>query len=77
MCNCFCLPSEKWSSLKGKNLPLGSKFFPFRVDHFLEGALASRKVTGSQKRFLGGKFWREINTLYPVPLSRGVKKRTK
>ena len=31
-------PSEKWSTLKGKNLlPLGSKFFPFRVVHFYEG----------------------------------------
>ena len=35
---CFCFPSEKWSTLKGKNLlPWGSKFFPFRVDHFLGG----------------------------------------
>ena len=39
----FCLPSEKVSTLKGKNLlpiefaPMGSKFFPFRVDSFSEG----------------------------------------
>ena len=39
----FCLPSEKGSILKGK--PKwgrmgggGGKFFPFRVDPFLEGA---------------------------------------
>ena len=33
----FCLPSEKESALKGKNL-LGSKFFPFRIDPFSEEA---------------------------------------
>ena len=34
----FCLPSEKRSTLKGKNLlPLRSKFFPSRVDLFSEG----------------------------------------
>ena len=30
----FCLPSEKGSTLKGKNLLPGKLFFPFRVDHF-------------------------------------------
>ena len=30
------LPSEKRSTLKGKNL--GTKFFPFRVNPFSEGA---------------------------------------
>ena len=33
----FCLPSEKGSTLKGKNLLLGSKFFPFRVDPWYAG----------------------------------------
>ena len=32
-------PSEKGSTLKGRNLlPFGSKFFPFREDTFPEGA---------------------------------------
>ena len=31
----FLTAFEKGSTLKGKNLlPLGAKFFPFRVDHF-------------------------------------------
>ena len=33
----FCLPSEKGSTLKGKNLLPGIKFFPFRVDPISEG----------------------------------------
>ena len=40
----FCPPSEKGSTLKGKNLlPKGSKFFPFRVDPFSEGAWCAEK----------------------------------
>ena len=45
--NAVCLPSEKRCTLKGKNLlplgansefaPLGSKFFPVRVDSFQKG----------------------------------------
>ena len=36
--SCAPSPSEKGSTLKGKNLlPFGSKFFPFRVDPFSEG----------------------------------------
>ena len=38
MSKLFCLPSEKGSVLKGKNLlPWGSKFLPFRTDPFSEG----------------------------------------
>ena len=36
--NCFCLHSERGSTLKGKNLLLESKFFLFRVDPFSEGS---------------------------------------
>ena len=37
-------PSEKGSTLKGKNLlPQGNKFFPFRVDPFSEEHLCTRK----------------------------------
>ena len=35
----FYIPRQKESRLKGKNLlPIGSKFFSFRVDSFSEGA---------------------------------------
>ena len=46
--NSFCFPSEKESTLKGKNLPLGGKFFPFRVDSFSEGAWFEGKQTGKK-----------------------------
>ena len=49
----FCLPSEKGSTLKGKNLlPIGSKFFPFRVDPFLEGAWCTENQIGTHKSYL-------------------------
>ena len=45
----FCLPSEKGSTLKGKNLlPVGANF-PFRVDPFLEGTCYVSKQSGSHK----------------------------
>ena len=43
----FYLPSGKGSILKEKNLLL--KFFPFRVDLFLDGTLYPGKQTGSSK----------------------------
>ena len=39
----FCLSSEKGSTPKGKNLLLGSKFFPLKVDPFSEGDWFARK----------------------------------
>ena len=48
-----CLPSEKGSTLKRKNLlPLGSKFFPFRVDLFSERVWCAGKQTESHKSYL-------------------------
>ena len=50
----FCLPSEKGSTLNGKNLlaPLGSKFIPFRADLFLERTSCVGRQTGSHKSYL-------------------------
>ena len=46
----FCFPSEKWFTLKSKEFaPIGSKFFPFRVDPFSEGEWYTGKQTKSQK----------------------------
>ena len=45
-------PSEKGSAPKEKVLLfalLGSKLFPFRVEHFPEGACCTGKQTGSLK----------------------------
>ena len=48
--NTFRPPFEKGSTLKRKNLlPWGSKFFPFRADHFLESPWCAGKQTGSHK----------------------------
>ena len=46
MSQLFLLPSEKGSSLKGKNL---LPIFPFRVDPFSEMAWYVIKLTGSHK----------------------------
>ena len=49
----LCLPSEKGSTPKGKNLlPIGSKFFPFSVDPFLEGTWCAGNQTGTHKSYL-------------------------
>ena len=46
-------PSEKESTLKGTNLlPGESKFFPFKVDPFLEENVFAEKQTGSRKSYL-------------------------
>ena len=46
----FCLPAEKGSILKGKNLlPFGSKFLPFRVD-LLRMGLVCRKTNMKLQR---------------------------
>ena len=45
--NCVCLPSKKRSTLKKEFAPNGSKFLPFRVDHFLEGDWYAGKQLGS------------------------------
>ena len=42
--------SEKGSVLKGnKFAPMGSKFLPFSIDHFLEGNWCAGIQTGSPK----------------------------
>ena len=49
----FCLPSEKESSLKGKNL------LPRKVDPFSEGTWCAGKQTGSHKSCLPYKKWQK------------------
>ena len=45
MSKLFCFPSEKGSTLKEKNLlPMGSKFFPIRVDLFSEGTYEQESI---------------------------------
>ena len=40
----FCFPSEKGSTRKGNILlPIGSKFFPFRVDLFSEEGISAHE----------------------------------
>ena len=61
--NCFSLPSEKGSSLKGKNLlPMGANYFPFRVDLLSEGTWCAGLKTGSQKSCL---LWAELSANIP------------
>ena len=56
----FFFSSEKGSTLNGKNLlPHGSKFFPFRVDPFQNGA---------RQPGLCCQKWQKIYQVYPVPL---------
>ena len=52
-CKKFYLPSEKRSTLQGKNTlqGKGSKFFPFRADPFQNG-LGVQKQAGSHKSCL-------------------------
>ena len=53
------------STLKGKNLlPIGSKFFPFKVDLFSEGAQDIKKVISFTKER------QKIYQVYPVPLMK-------
>ena len=46
--NCFCLPSEKGSTLTGKNVSI---FFPFRENPFSEGDCCIEMQTGSHKSY--------------------------
>ena len=48
--------------------PLGSNFFPFRVDPFSEGTWCAGKQTGSFKSCLPCKTWQKISQVYQVPL---------
>ena len=48
--NLFYHTSEKVSSLKGKNLLSGSKFFPFRVDPFVGRGLSAEKQNRKSKK---------------------------
>ena len=51
--NCVSLPSEKGIYSKWKEFaPLGSKFFPFRVDPFLAGLLCRDANRKSLKLFI-------------------------
>ena len=60
---CLCLPSEKWSTLKGNNfLP-----FSFRVRPFSEGAKYVRKQNENHKSCCPCKRWQKIYQMYPVP----------
>ena len=77
----FYLPSEKWSTLNGKNLlphpppspppaPLGSNFIPFRVDPF-SGLLAvqEHKQKASDFKVISiFKKWRKFYEMHPVTL---------
>ena len=56
LCQGFHIPSERESTVKGKNLlpyaPHGSKFFPFRVDPFSEGFVAKKTKKEAIKSYL-------------------------
>ena len=68
----FGLPSEKGSTLEGKNLlPIGRKFFPFRVGHFSEGVQCVGKRTGNHKNCLSCKIWWKINKCVKWAVSSG------
>ena len=59
--------SVKGSTLKGKYLlPTGSKFFPLRLNPFLEGTLCAGMQTGSHIPCL--KIWKPY-LVYNYPLS--------
>ena len=53
--------------LKGKNFdPLGSKFFPFKVDPFQNGTLYAGTETGNHKSCLSCEIWWKIHQVYPA-----------
>ena len=49
--------------------PLGTNFFPCKVNNFSEGALIAGKQTRSQLRCLLYNKWRKFYKVYPVPLT--------
>ena len=49
MSKCFCFPSEKGSSPKGKNCS-PCKFFLFDIEAFSVGACFAGKQSGSHKK---------------------------
>ena len=65
----FCLPSENGVYSKRKEFaPMGSKFFHFKVDPFLEGVLHTGKQTGSHESFLPCQKWWKMYQIYPLPM---------
>ena len=52
--------------------PLGSKFFPFRVDPFSEGIWYADMQTESHKNCLLGNKWWKIQQAYSVPVTQQV-----
>ena len=63
-------PSWKWVYSTWKEFaPLGSKFFPFRVDPFSEEHWWTGKPTGSHKNCLHCQKWRKIYQVYSITLS--------
>ena len=53
----FCLPSGKWSILKGKNLlPWGSILFPFRIDLYRRYLDTERRTDTLMLSMLGKHF---------------------
>ena len=66
----FC-PIPKWIyTIRKEFAPKGSKFFPYRVDPFSEGAGrmgGAVKQTGSHESCL---LWRKIYHVYSVPLNK-------
>ena len=54
----FCLPSEKGSALKGKNLLLGEQILSFRVDPFQKGlGVQKQKLKITKVVSLSEGFW--------------------
>ena len=67
MSNLFS-PSEKRSTLKGKNLlPLGANSYLLEKDFFSEAACSAGKQTESHKHYLSCGKWGNIHQVYLVP----------
>ena len=63
--------SEKGSTLKEKNLPpVGSIFFPYKVDLFSEGAQFEAKQPGSKNKLSPLEEDSEQSTKSTVPLEK-------
>ena len=77
--NLFCLPSKKESTLRGRVnsnrkefTPCGSKFFPFRVDHFFRRGLIFKRANRKAQKLssLKNKMTETVpSTSIPVKLN--------
>ena len=70
----FCLPSDRIYSKRKEFAPRVRKFFPFKVDPFLEGARNAGKITGSHESCFPLKKGQEIYQVYPFTfMAKSVK----